>query len=774
MINKRFGCMLLVCLLFSQLFIVSYTNAQLIVDEWQSETDDENKSKYMVFFHEEIHHRVLEMLGVEIIYQSENLPVVTVLASAQAIQEIQKDLRVAYIEKDQRVQVSYEITNFSEEVIIGNQQQVNWGTDRLHAKNAWDKKLYGIGVKVAVLDTGIASHRDLKIAGGKSFVAYTKSYQDDNGHGTHVAGVIAGQHSKVLGVAPQASLYAVKVLDRKGFGDLSDIIAGVDWSISNKMDIVNLSLGSIDTSQTLEKLFEKGATEGIVFVAAAGNDGASIDDNVVYPASSEHVIAVAATTILDNRATFSAQGKQVEIAAPGNKITSTFLNNRYVQANGTSMATPHVTGVLALWKQQKPLATPQELRNLLAQHTIDLGVPGRDRSFGHGIVQVPFFDTPRIQYFSYLRAPFSPEQGSIDYYISPTTKQQLESGSFKHVTIQVGPTDPTGKSEERFFEFKSSSHTSYKPTDISNHWAYAQLRDFLHADLVKGYKGLEGQNFVAPNQSITRAEFTAIIVRALNLHSNGSGKNFRDVKVTDWHYEPIQIASQYGIVHGITESTFEPSRPITRAEIAVMIVRAYGASVSFEGVQKLLTDIDTHWGHNEISKATQGGLIHGYPDFTFRPDDHSTRAEAIAMVHRALTQEQTSLASKADIINTVLQYERQRMLLYAQSQTTGLVAVNAEYATGYYLGLVDALDSSLGYWHTTAKPVLAEDGKALNIVVQDITLQSNRMTKVQVEISMNLEFEQFSEPEQYWKHGTFSLRKMPDGSWKIFDYISNE
>lgn len=227
-------------------------------------------------------------------------------------------------------------------------QQVPWGVDRIDAEYAHSAGYTGLGVKVAVLDTGIDyKHPDLddNCYGGVNVINPRKSYKDDNGHGTHVAGIIAAEDNEigVVGVAPDASLYGVKALDRNGSGWLSDIIAGLEWCVNNEMDIVNMSLGSNSDIQAFHDACDA-ASAKVILVAAAGNDGGAVD----YPAAYNSVIAVSATNISDGLAYFSSYGSEIEIAAPGVNILSTYKRDGYETHSGTSMAAPHVAGTLAL------------------------------------------------------------------------------------------------------------------------------------------------------------------------------------------------------------------------------------------------------------------------------------------------------------------------------------------------------------------------------------------------------------------------------------------
>jgi subtilisin family serine protease len=243
-------------------------------------------------------------------------------------------------------------------------------------------------VKVAVLDTGIdVKHPDLRVAGGASFVKGSKSYSDDNGHGTHVAGIIAALDNEigVVGVAPGAELYAVKVLNKQGSGFISWVVAGIEWSISNEMQVISMSLGSTSDSTTLHDVITLAYSRGIVLVAAAGNSGPG-ENTVEYPAKYGEVIAVGATDADDNVASWSSRGSELELAAPGVSIYSTYKGGTYATLSGTSMACPHVTGTVALILQKNPCLTPNEVRGILRGSAENLGSEGWDSTYRYGLV----------------------------------------------------------------------------------------------------------------------------------------------------------------------------------------------------------------------------------------------------------------------------------------------------------------------------------------------------------------------------------------------------
>lgn len=266
----------------------------------------------------------------------------------------------------------------------------SWGVKRIGAGVVHAFPNTGAGVKVAIIDTGIDyDHPDLaaNYGGGYDFVNGDDDPMDDHSHGTHVAGIVAARDDDagVVGVAPDAKLYALKILDASGSGNDSDLIAAMEWAISHSMQVVNLSLGTSTAPGSLvQQVFDEAATAGIVTVAAAGNADffGLIGDTVQWPARYESVIAVGATDNADSLAYYSSTGPEVELAAPGNNIYSTVLDGQWAAKSGTSMAAPHVAGTAAL----VIAAGYADVRDRLRATADELGVPGRDTWYGYGLV----------------------------------------------------------------------------------------------------------------------------------------------------------------------------------------------------------------------------------------------------------------------------------------------------------------------------------------------------------------------------------------------------
>lgn len=252
----------------------------------------------------------------------------------KAIEALRKNPNVTHVELDGE--------------IFAIDDLLPWGVNRIDAEEVHTSGNKGEGVNVAILDTGIDPyHPDLSIEGGENFSPGKKSYDDKNGHGTHVAGIVAALDNGmgVIGVAPKVNLYAVKVLGDRGIGRWSDLIAGLQWCVDNEMEVANMSLGATSAPSDVKAACGSAYAAGVLLVAAAGNESGG---PVIYPAAYDSVIAVSATNSEDGLASFSSVGDEVELAAPGVDINSTLLGGGYGEKSGTSMAAPHVAGTAAL------------------------------------------------------------------------------------------------------------------------------------------------------------------------------------------------------------------------------------------------------------------------------------------------------------------------------------------------------------------------------------------------------------------------------------------
>jgi subtilisin len=245
-------------------------------------------------------------------------------------------------------------------------QVIQWGVKAVDAPAAWAKSR-GEGVKVVVIDTGLdMTHPDLaaNIKGGWNVITNSKDFTDDHGHGTHCGGNIAALDNDIgiVGVAPKADLYGVKVLDANGSGTFDNVIAGMQWAVDNHMQVASMSLGADQGNQALADMVAAMTKAGVTLVAAAGNSGGAVGFPGGYPGA----IAVAAMDQNDQLADFSSRGPEVAVIAPGVDIYSLSKNGGYETMSGTSMATPHVAGLAALYIATHKGATPDQVRAALS------------------------------------------------------------------------------------------------------------------------------------------------------------------------------------------------------------------------------------------------------------------------------------------------------------------------------------------------------------------------------------------------------------------------
>ena len=342
------------------------------------------------------------------------IPAISGRLPAKAIEALKNNPQVEVVELDYAVQA----LEYSSENELGN----SWGADHINADAALASGYSGEGVKVAVLDSGVNfNHFDLRdnfdLSAnelGYDFVSDDFFPEDVYGHGTHVAGILAAASNGfgVVGVAPNAQIVALRVLDDNGEGTSSRIIEALQW-IQNynaahpdsPIRITNNSYGTGSNSSQLEAAFDVLASSGVLHIGAAGNEGSAAGNgnNVGYPARYDSVVAVAAVDRNNLRASFSSTGSDVEISAPGVAVLSTwkdgvnllgpqpfsfegYTGEYFIEANGTSMAAPHVAGVAALLMAADPSCTAEAVRNKMNETALDLGEIGKDKLYGYGLV----------------------------------------------------------------------------------------------------------------------------------------------------------------------------------------------------------------------------------------------------------------------------------------------------------------------------------------------------------------------------------------------------
>lgn len=481
-------------------------------------------------------------------------------------------------------------------------QEESWGYQELYRTPNVHTGLTGKGVKIAVLDSGVDSdHEDLKVAGGKSFVG--GNFEDARGHGTHVFGIIGAQDNNigVKGLAPKASIYALKVTSNEGVGYVSTLVEAVEWSISNKMDIINISIGYDTEVIALRDALKKAEKAGIVTVASAGNRGDSQGKKDVpqYPAQYDTVIGVGSLAQNLLRAEYSSTGSHVDIAAPGEAILGTYINNTYSGMSGTSMATPFVSATVALYKEAYPNLSVAELKKKLYTTAIDLGVPGKDKLYGYGKVQLP---TTPLQ-IEPTPTPVTPVPTPVAPKPTPVPAPVPSADWFLDVPVK--------------------------------HWGYDEIKLAFE----KGWMLGSTKTHFRPENPLTRAQVAMVLARILELEplTPITAPTFSDVSKNHWAFKQIETVQQHKIFNGYPDDTFKSDVAITRAQMAYVFAHALDLKTTKADGKHAFKDVSkAHRFYPEIMALKEYGVFTGDGKGNFNSNEQLTRVQMAALLYRSL------------------------------------------------------------------------------------------------------------------------------------------
>jgi hypothetical protein len=463
---------------------------------------EEQSERVIITFNKEINEKLLEENAIEVHHIFPEYRAASVTIPSSLKEKLAANPDVLRIEKDAVVKTSVQYASWGYQAVnIQDSREQNYG-------------LTGKGVKIGIIDTGInLSHPDLRVAGGVSFVPGNPSYDDDAGHGTQVSGIIAALDNDfgAVGVAPDAELYSIKTLDNAGKGNISDVIAGINWAIDHDLDIINLSFTSPTGTSLLESTLQTAYNKGILIIAASGNalDPRTNITDVLYPARYNTVLAVGSVDEKLNRSVFSYYGANLDFTAPGENILSTSIggaNEQYAYTYGTSMAAPFVTGVAALYKEEYPNLGNQQIRGHMERAAYDLGNPGKDSLYGYGLIQPP-----------------SSEQADL------------------------------------FSDLKD------------NAWYSEEILYLYRHGIVSGY----ADGGFHPNEPVTRAEAVAMLGRAKSLDGTKTQTRFSDVPASSFASGYVKSATDRGVINGFTDGTFRPGNNIIRGDVAIILKNAF-------------------------------------------------------------------------------------------------------------------------------------------------------------------------------------------------------
>lgn len=307
--------------------------------------------------------------------------------------------------------------------------------------------------------------------------------------------------------------------------------------------------------------------------------------------------------------------------------------------------------------------------------------------------------------------------------------------------------------------------------DFESHWAYEEMDDLINADIINGFMDSENNMYVKPDNSITRAEFVKLIVSALGLESHGTGKPFLDVKEGQWYYDPVQIASSLKIIDGKPGGKFAPNDKITRAEMTKVIVLAFN-EVSFPSTSKKnFKDVGAKdWAKDFISKASAVEIVNGYGDI-FKPSKNATRAEAMTMIHRALQKEQMKVANDTELVDFLSRFIQRENELAEANKFEELIQLYAENSTGLfavegaeYSGLDFILENGEEFNFT-----INDDELDLKVIKKSNRFATLEVTGMKVTIVYNSEDTNLKLTEKM--DGIYNLKKdTKTGNWKVYNY----
>ena len=568
--------------------------------------------------------------------------------------------------------------------------QHQWNLTDIGVESAWEMGLYGEGVRVAVIDSGInASHEEfdgVNIVGGENLTNGSNDISDYNGHGTFISGVIAALSNNgkgIAGMAEKVTLIPIKCFDTTNEASVVDIINAIYKSVdSYSVDIINLSLGTANNHKSFKEATDYAESKNVLVISAVGNES---NTRLFYPAAYDTVIGVGSTDRDGNHSTFSQINNSVFVSAPGEAIVGPDAGayNSYLEGDGTSYAVPHVTALAAMALDYNPKLTPAQIRDIFAVSAIDLGSPGYDQYFGHGRIDVTNFLQELIKYGNGNTAPvaverwysaqmpvaqdspalvvdmndwFEDEEGgdlTFSVYSSTAVGEIGIDGSQltylpdatdadKNIRIVISANDGELTSEinavltVRVTSEDGSEEVLDAFVDLNGHWSRKYAAFAVSGGLMNG----TDEARFAPDMALSRAMFVTILGRLSGEDITGYTHEFLDVPA-GWYSDSVAWASAFGIVAGTQPGQFSPDLNVSRQQIAALLYRyamlfditsGEADPAVYYGYED--TDKVEEWAKDAMLWAVSNGIISGKSNTALDPGGNSTRAEAAAMLMR--------------------------------------------------------------------------------------------------------------------------------------------
>lgn len=554
---------------------------------------------------------------------------------------------------------------------------------------AWDITMGSPDVHVAILDDGLDTKHP-ELVGRFAATVNTAPKFSIEEHGTHVAGIvgaIANNGVMGAGVAPKTGMYFVDVFNGED-AYLSDIVAGIKYAVDSDADIISMSLGGPYYSEILDDAVQNAHNEGLVIIAASGNESTSITG---YPAGFNNVLSVGSTNRSDAVSTYSNWGETLDLVAPGESIYSTTPNNGFLRMSGTSMATPVVAGVAALIKAQHPHFTNTDIENQLLATTKDLGATGWDPKSGYGRVDA----YAALTQFDLLAPTLSDVSSSQEQVTGTVTKTLPKStimvrNSFGQIAKKSGftgngsftleiPKQPAGTvlTVQLVDSFGNQSPLATVTVTASSQmevWTGQLVTNY--STRLRGYTApgsqvtiYKGTTKLATGTADNLGKFdlemspqtigTSLRIVAEDENTRLTAENsvtvqngaYPDLSTSHWAHGAVAYLRDYSIIGGYPDGTFRPDRLTTRAEAARMIAQAL--ELPYEQGMPGFKDVpSSHWASDFIAAATAAGIFTGNPDGTFDPSGQLTRAQMAVILNKSYELKSSGSVPFTDVRNT--------------------------------------------------------------------------------------------------------------------------